>query len=149
MDFIINGGNAGAKINVRQYNNNGIEYAELSVDLKEAAIPETLCISFKVPAVGCYSVWSPSARQSHSIEPEWRSQQTESSLAGYMPLHQLLSLDGKNRLCIAVSDAAVPISIKTGICEFDASVSCKIEFLPALPQNAADTVRLFGLIQEA
>ncbi|MBR6771857.1 MAG: alpha-galactosidase, partial [Clostridia bacterium] len=39
---------------------------------------------------------------------------------------------GKNRLCIAVSDAKTPIDITTGVCEETAEMDCGIEFFTRL-----------------
>ena len=45
-----------------------------------------------------------------------------------MPLHSLISLDGKNRMTLSVSDAKTPISIGTGIYEENACTRWDISF---------------------
>lgn len=62
-----------------------------------------------------------------------------------MPLHQLVSLSGQNRLNISVSDGAIPIKIATGICEEDACFDCAIDFftIPTTPiSNYSAVIRL-------
>lgn len=128
MDYKISGGNADAKITLNETEQDGIVYAEVKADFGEAVIPGQFAVSFKFPAIDCYSVWSPSVGEARSLQPEWAARETNSSLASWMPVHQLVSAGGKNRLCIAVSDVMTPVSIKTGICEFDACISCEVAF---------------------
>ena len=100
--------------------------------------PIKFSISWKIPAIDVYSVWSPSVRESHSLQPNWSMRTTRSRLASWMPLHQIISADGRNRLCISLSDVAHPISISTGICEFDSCIDCRIEFFTDLTAPMGD-----------
>lgn len=132
MEFTVNGGNAGSETNIFKREENGILYAEIKADFKAEVIPESFSVSWKMPSADCYSVWSPLAEERHSIQPEWAPRETNSALASGMPLHQVLSLSGKNRACIAVSDVASPLKIKSGICEFDSKISFTVEFFTRL-----------------
>lgn len=128
MQFKITGGNKNANITMKQLQEGDILYLTVAVELPTPEIPETFRISWKFKDVDCYSVWSPSIRQGRSLEPAWSKRKTASRLASWMPVHQLVSLSGQNRLNIAVSDCATPVSIATGICEEDACVDCVVEF---------------------
>ena len=45
-----------------------------------------------------------------------------------MPLHSLVSVDGRNRMTVALSDATTPTSIATGVCEENACIEWDITF---------------------
>lgn len=126
-----------AEINITEKKRDGIVYAELHVKYPEAVVPSPLAVNWKIPATDIYSTWSPSVRTGRSIDPDWWKKKTESRLVEWMPLHEVLSLSGHNRMCIAVSDAASPVSIATGLCEEDACLDCVVEFFtkPISPVN--------------
>lgn len=128
MFFKITGGNADAKADIDVSEENGIVTAELNIVFAAKQIPETFSVSWKFPAVDCYSTWSPSIRDDHSIQPNWASRRTASELARWMPLHGIISSGGNNRMMIAVSDVIHPIEIETGINEFDSELDCCVRF---------------------
>lgn len=129
MDFVFIGGNKNAKMSVEnKREENGIFYADIKMTFKEATIPEQVKLRFYYPASGCYSVWSPNERYDRALRPNWRKSTTVSRLASNMPLHGLVSSDGKNKLSIALSDAKTPMEIATGVSEETACVECDITF---------------------
>lgn len=146
MDYRIKGGNAGAKIfidNERQ--SDGIVFFDVNLVLEEEAVPEEFCISFSIPAIDAYSVWSPSVRFDRHLGPNWSKRVTASRLASWMPLHAIVSSAGKNRTLVALSDAKTPTSLGTGICEEDACVQWDIKFftIPVAPlKEYKATVRI-------
>ena len=95
-----------AEISITENECGGIIFAELHVRYPEAVVPEPLTVNWKIPATDIYSTWSPSVRTGRSIDPDWWKKKTESRLVEWMPLHEIVSLSGHNRICIAVSDAA-------------------------------------------
>ncbi len=129
MNFSVNGGNKDAKITLTERNESeGILYLDLKAELASKQIPEQFSIEFRIPMIDIYSVWSPCVRYGRQLGPNWSKRVTPSRLASWMPLHTVVSADGKNKLAIAVSDALDPISIATGVCEEDACLECKISF---------------------
>ena len=106
----------------------GIAYFDFCLNAEVAFIPEPISVRFEVPTVEEYSVWSPSLGFSRHLGPDWSKRRTSSRLASGMPLHSLLSLDGKNRMTVALSDAIVPTSIGTGIYEENACTRWDISF---------------------
>ena len=146
MEYRIKGGNAGAKIfidNERQ--SDGIVFFDVNLVLEEEAVPEEFCISFSIPAIDAYSVWSPSVRFDRHLGPNWSKRVTASRLASWMPLHAIVSSAGKNRTLVALSDAKTPTSLGTGICEEDACVQWDIKFftIPVAPlKEYKATVRI-------
>ena len=131
-----------ARINIEVSETGGITEAELTAVFDKAETPERIKVSWKFPAVDCYSTWSPSIRDDHSIQPNWAPRRTSRELARWMPLHGILSIGGENRLLIAVSDALRPIEIETGINEFDSCLDCSVTFFtrPTAPLSSYSTV---------
>jgi len=133
INFKISGGNKGSVINIKkQYEIDGVLYTEVFVKLKEAQIPEKFSLHWNISAKDVYSVWSPSIRHNHQLSPNFRMQTTDSRLASWMPLHSILSIDGKNRITIALSDTLNPICIATGVIEETSEIECRIDFFTSL-----------------
>ncbi len=129
MDIKIIGGNSGAVITASErVISEGMTYLDIKAKFVEPVIPESFTLSFTKPAIGCYSVWSPAVRFDRQLQPNWRKSTTTSRLAAWMPLHSVISMDGKNRLLVAASDALNPMSIATGILEDDSILECEITF---------------------
>ncbi len=146
IDYRIKGGNTGAKIFVdNERNCDGILLFDVNLVLENEAVPEEFCISFSIPAVDAYSVWSPSVRFDRHLGPNWSKRVTTSRLASWMPLHAIVSSSGRNRTLVAISDAKTPTSLGTGICEEDACVQWDIKFftIPVAPlKEYKATVRI-------
>ncbi|MBE7002561.1 MAG: alpha-galactosidase [Ruminococcaceae bacterium] len=117
-----------AKVELTESNENGISFVTLKANFTGENAPEALRVSFSIPSCDCYSTWSPSVRFNRTLAPNWCSKRTNAKLASWMPVHQIVSLGGENRITIAVSDTATPTEIKTGISEEDARVMCSVGF---------------------
>lgn len=129
MEFRIEAAHGRAEITLEnQVEKNGILFFDVKMVQAEEAIPEPFKIVFKFPVVDVYSVWSPNLRWDRSLGPDWGKRTTTSRLASWMPLHAVVSVRGKNRMTVALSDAVTPTSIATGVCEEDACLDCEITF---------------------
>ena len=129
MDFYILGGSPNAKIWLdNRKEKDGIITFDIKMSFAEEEIPEPFKIKTSVPDIDMYSVWSPAVRFDRSLGPNWKKRTTNSKLASVMPLHSLVSIDGTNRMTVALSDAATPTSIATGVCEENACVEWDITF---------------------
>ena len=129
MNYKIIGGNPGAKITAKaETAGDGITYLSVNFQLEEAQVPEGFQITFSTPDIDVYSVWSPSVRFDRHIGPTWMKRYTDSRFASWMPLHATLSADGTNKMTVAISDAATPISIGTGESEETAEIEWVICF---------------------
>ena len=117
-----------AKVELTESSENGISFVTLKANFTGENAPEVLRVSFSIPSCDCYSTWSPSVRFNRTLAPNWCSKRTNAKLASWMPVHQIVSLGGENRITIAVSDTATPTEIKTGISEEDARVMCSVGF---------------------
>ena len=146
MDYRIKGGNEGAKIFIdNERESDGVLFFDVNFVLEKEAVPEEFCIAFSIPAIDQYSVWSPSVRFDRNLGPNWKKKVTTSRLASWMPLHEIVSLSGRNRTLVALSDAKTPTSLGTGICEEDANIQWDIKFftIPVAPlKEYKATVRL-------
>ena len=135
MNLRISGGNKKADIKINQKKDGDILYLTVNMILPEEEIPEAFKIEWNFSASDCCSTWNPSLLDIHGLAFDWSKLTVKSRLASWMPVQSLISKDGTNKLCIAVSDVDTPISIKTGIHEEDATFACEIEFftLPTAP----------------
>ena len=136
MEFKISGGNPGAEIYMdHRREENGILLFDVHMVPEREEIPESFCISFRIPDVDIYSTWSPSVRFDRRIKTPWAKPTTRSRLSSWMPMHALVSAAGQNRMTVAVSDAETPISLST--CEYsdDACIQWEITFftVPVAP----------------
>lgn len=128
MNFKISGGNKNADIKLTENRNGDILYLTVNMALPAPEIPETFRITWNFSASDVHSTWNPSLLDIHGLAFEWGQLKVQSRLASWMPIQSLISKNGTNKLCIAVSDVDTPISIKTGLREEDATFACEIEF---------------------
>ena len=145
MNFVISGGSKNAAINLIQNKTDGILYLTVNMTAPSPEIPEPFFIRWNFSASDCASTWNPSLLDIHGLAFEWGKLAVQSRLASWMPIQSLISKDGKNKLCISVSDVDTPISIRTGLREEDATLACEIEFFtkPTSPIDSyTATVRL-------
>ncbi len=147
MNFKVVGGNKNAKITLNEKKDGDILYLTVNLHMDDAAIPEAFSVEFNFDAKDVYSTWSPSLSDIHGLFFEWGKVSIRSRLASWMPLQQLISPSGKNKLCIAVSDVDTPIQIGTGIREEDATFACEIKFFtfPASPVTDYTAVVRFDM----
>ena len=117
MKFTVSGGNRNAAINLTENKIGDILYLTVNMTLPSPEIPEPFFIRWNFSASDCCSTWNPSLLDIHGLAFEWGKLTVQSRLASWMPIQSLISKDGKNKLCIAVSDVDTPISIKTGLRE--------------------------------
>ena len=142
MNFVVTGGNDGAKITLNENRSGDILFLTVSMTLKEKEVPKPFIIKWDFSASDCYSTWNPEAHRIRGLYFDWSKLEIKSRLASWMPVQQLISNDGRNKLCIAVSDVDTPISIRTGICEENATFSCETEFftIPTAPTDSYGAV---------
>ena len=123
------GGNPGAKIWVdNETEVNGIKHFTVHAKLSEKAVPEKFSIQFKIPHIDCFSVWSPYLSHCRRIGPDWGPSTTYANIASSMPVQSVLSVDGNNRLTLAIDDAMSPTAIKTGVREEDSNIIVTFTF---------------------
>lgn len=147
MNFKISGGNKNADIRLTENRTGDILYLTVNMALPSPEIPETFSIRWNFSASDVHSTWNPSLLDIHGLAFEWGQLKVQSRLASWMPVQSLISGDGTNKLCIAVSDVDTPISIKTGIREEDATFACEIEFFtrPTSPTDNYTAVVRFDM----
>lgn len=131
---IVNKNNQRDVVIEKQIETDGILHIHIKMTQSNAEIPQPFTLKWKFPVHDCYSVWTPDIK-TRELGPNWKKRTTSSRLATWMPLHTIVSLQGKNRMAIAVSDAVTPISIATGVCEEDSCIDCRIDFftIPVAP----------------
>ena len=142
MNFIVSGGNKSADINLTQNLIDDILYVDVNMTMPTPEIPEPFFIKWYFSAKDCCSTWNPSLLDIHGLAFDWGKLRVQSRLASWMPVQELISKNGTNKLCIAVSDVDTPISVKTGLHEEDATLECEIEFFtkPTSPTDSYNAV---------
>ena len=142
FDFEIVSNNKKSSIKLTEINGNGVAFLKVNVTFSEEQIPEPFSIKWKFSAKDCAFTWNPGMMDIHGLYFDWGKKIIKSRLASWMPLQQLLSRDGRNKLSIAVSDVDTPIEIGTGICEEDATFDCEIRFftVPTSPCATLATI---------
>lgn len=145
MDFLISSEDKTARFELNKRFCGDILFLDVNMTLPEKKVAAPFKIQWKFSAKDVYSTWSPSLSDIHGLYFDWSMVENKSRLASWMPLQVLISHTGRNKLNISVADVDTPISIRTGICEEDATFTCEIEFftVPSAPaDNYNTTVRL-------
>lgn len=137
MNFRISGRNNNARINFTENRIGDMLYLSINMTLPEEAIPESFSLHWNFPASDVHSTWNPGMYDIHGLGFNWSLITVKSRLASWMPVQELISANGTNKLLISVSDVDTPISIKTGLREEDATFECAIEFftIPTAPRT--------------
>ncbi|MBQ2842253.1 MAG: alpha-galactosidase [Clostridia bacterium] len=138
MNFTVSGGNKNAVINLVENKTGNILYLTVSMTMTSREIPEPFFVRWNFSAADCCSTWNPSLLDIHGLAFDWGKLTVQSRLASWMPIQSLISKDGTNKLCVAVSDVDTPISIRTGLCEENATLACEVEFFtkPTSPTDS-------------
>ena len=144
MKFTILNNNS-EKITTTEKKCGDILYITVNAALPCDEVPEKFTIRWYFSAKDCAFTWNPTMMDIHGLYFDWGKKVIKSRLASNMPLQQLISRDGRNKLNISVSDVDTPIEIGTGIREEDATVECDVSFftMPTAPkENYSATIRL-------
>ena len=89
-------------------------------------VPNPVILRWTYPCIGIFSQWSPALWSQRTLNPNWRPIKNESRLAEGAPVQAHLSLDGRNKITVYLSDTATPMEIATGIIEESAEISYKL-----------------------
>ncbi len=135
MNFNIIEKSDNINIELEKSEKDGIFKVDLFWHSDTPVVPERFCVRFSFASVDCYSVFSPALRNGRSLERNYFPQETNSRLASWMPLHAIISLSGRNRATIAISDATTPTKISTGVTEYGAQMECTVSFF-TIPTTA-------------
>ncbi len=125
-DYKIISNDTKARISFTKDVADGITYLKINLTHATEKIPEEFAIEWVHSGVGCCSNWSPSTRV-HDICPSWGGDDQKSRLASWMPIEQVVSFDGKNKILLALSDCDTPSSLKMGYIEESANIICRIK----------------------
>ena len=92
------------------------------------SFPGTVKVGWNIPCTDIFSTSSASSVYERNIAPSWRPRVTSSRLASGAPLHQLVSSGGRNRMTVALSDAANACEIRTCAREHTCEISTEVRF---------------------
>ena len=76
----------------------GITYFDVIMKADSPIVPEKFSVTWKIPNHNIFSVWKPKSSDNvRMVRPNWSKQWQASRLASWMPVHSLVSADGRNR----------------------------------------------------
>ena len=134
FDFSLICKNENCNVTLNKSIENNILFVVVKMEQSERAVPEQFSVKWKIPATDCCAVWNSFARN-HTIRPDWSNVEAISRLASGMPVQQITTFDGNNRISVALSDVDTPTKIIMGYCEETAEIICETVFF-TLPTNA-------------
>ena len=137
FDFDIICKNDNCKVTLDQTVENGILFVNVNMEQYEKAVPEQFSVKWKISGDDCCGVWN-SFERNHTIRPDWGNVEAVSRLASGMPVQQITSFDGNNKICVSLSDVDTPTKISMGYCEETAEIICEAIFF-TLPTNAVES----------
>ena len=147
MNFRSKCQNENCKVTLTQRDNTekDIIFLDVNVSFDAPTCPDPVSIRFDFPCIDTYSIFSPTIWSSRHMGPNWQKRTSSSRLSSGLPIHSLVSLGGRNRLTIALSDADTACELRTGIIEENGNHDVEIRLFTK-PQNAISsyhaTVRL-------
>ena len=126
-NFHIKNKNEGCGINLtEQVISATLSEWRISVTFDQPTVPSPIVLTGYHPCRDIYTIWSPSMGLNLSLGYSWSKRTTASRLASSAPIHVLLSQGDRNRLTLALSDAATPHEIASGVLEEDGTLECEI-----------------------
>lgn len=136
FDFDIINRNENCKLTLNKNVKNNIMYIDVKMIQNKKAVPEQFSVKWKITATDCCGVWN-SFTRNHTIRADWGGVDTISRLASGMPIQQITTFEGNNKICVSLSDVDTPSKIYMGYCEETAEIICEAVFF-TLPTNAID-----------
>lgn len=128
MNFRISNHNEGSHVDLIEHTLSAtLTELDISVTFDEPVVPQPVRVEWYTPILDIYNVWSPSMGLNPSLGYSWSKRITASRLASGAPVHVLMSQGGKNRLTVALSDAATPHEIASGVLEEDGTLQCYVK----------------------
>ena len=119
--------NVQISVNERQITSD-IYYVDVDMTFDEPTHPSGVTIQWHVPIVDCYSVLGPEDYYRRNLQPSWNRRVNTSCFCYGGTYQQTISADGQNRMTIAVSDAAIPTQITSGVHEASVFFRCSVSF---------------------
>jgi len=129
MQYRIHKGNDSTEVSVRERTGkDGVIFVDFHMHYNEPTVPEQVSVIFEIPIIDIWSIFSAENMYNRNFSPSWRKRTNNSRLASGAPLFQMISPKNQNRLTIALSDAANPTRISSGVIERTAYVQCVVSF---------------------
>lgn len=115
---------------------NDILYVDVKMEQDKCTVPEQFSVKWRINGNDCCGVWN-SFTRNHTIRPDWSCVDAISRLASGMPIEQITTFSGNNKICVSLSDVDIPAKISMGYCEETAEIICETVFF-TLPTNSLD-----------
>lgn len=98
----------------------------IKISFEEKIVPLPVIIKWTYPCKNVYSQWNPALWSDRTLNTNWMPIKNASRSTESVPVQTHLSLDGKNKITVSLSDTLTPIEIATGIIEETAEISYKL-----------------------
>lgn len=136
MDFRITDLNKGSRVTLSPREvSPELTLVDIHIEFESAQAPKPVTLTWRIPMIDIYSLWMPLAGSKRTLGADWGKVSAESRLACGAPVKQLISQSGRNRYTVALSDAATPIDIRSGVVEETAEMELELCIFTRL-QNA-------------
>lgn len=120
----------------------GIALAKAVLSAGTPAVPHRITLSFHIPSLDIFSIWSPLRGMERMLKPNWLPARSSSRIAAGAPVLSLISKAGQNRLTVALSDAATATEISAGVSEETAEFQINVTLFTELT-HAIDRYEVF------
>ncbi len=126
MKFTVVNENTNLSVRLTQAWEDEVLFLKVTADFSRPLSPKPVHIDFFIDCIDIYSVFSPTVDFNTTLSYDWAKTTSVSRICAGTPIHSLLSLDGENRLTIALDDGIFPSSISSGVREEDGTLACRI-----------------------
>ena len=127
MNFTTNTENIVEKEEITEIRSGEISEYLIKIVFADKISPKKYSIVWDEPQIDTFGYWSSKGGTQHNITPDWWMRCEESRTASGMPLITLYNKANTNRITVALSDPATPVSLMAGAVEETGNVRIKID----------------------
>jgi alpha-galactosidase len=95
----------------------GVEEITAVLTADEAHVPPPITLAWNEPLIDTSAVWTTDSDRPQAVGPDWRPSMVQSKATSQAPVICAISPSGRNRACIALSDALHGAQLSTGVTE--------------------------------
>jgi len=131
----------GATVTLTERREGEIIFTDVKVSYPVPTCPSPIKLNAVYGGGNVYSYYASNVGTARVLRPNWSPHRHPARLASGFPLFTAISLEGKNRVTLQLSDAKIPTSISQGVSEDDS----RLYFTVTLFENTVNAVTEFQL----
>lgn len=135
MNFITQTENSIELEEIKEIRKGEISEYLVKIAFKEEVSPKVYSIIWEEEQIDILGFWSSKSGIQHNITPDWSMRSVESRTASGMPLISLYNKANVNRVTVALSDPASPVTLSAGVVEETGRVRIKIDLFSQICQS--------------